>query len=396
MFKFSLKRKILFRCAVFGIITFLFAISCEKPTEPEDNLPEIKNIIFRDPPYYISQIIDISAEVQDEDITSVEYFWKVSAGSLYATINEFIQLKLPDEPKRVTIYLEVKDAAGQSTRRTKTINMDNGATLEGYCFYFKTKIPIKDVMVKLENLETKTDKNGYYKIANCIEGKNLRLVADKNEFSVFDTTFEIKNGSKNNIDFSLSSLTQTYQVSGYIRTGDNESISNVKVQLYNPDNTPSNIFTTSNSYGLYSLDNVPSGKHILKTSESIDDIIVENDFPVIVLDHNIQYDIRAYKYKVVIEEQNPQPDSTGYLWYHHDFPFKCKKVNIYYETQRSGDLRCTFYINGYYSNYWYYHDPVTVYNLTNVETKLALLGNSVDMQISGYLNVIIFRLSYYY
>lgn len=386
----------IWKCIIFALL--LFFTSCDEPTQPENKAPLIKNILSSDAPFYKNQIVDISAVVEDENKKSLTYFWKVSAGSLLTNTSESVQLKLPNEPKNINIYLTVTDDQGQTSRQSERINMDNGALLEGYCYYSKTKIPIENVLIKLDYLETNTNQDGYFKIENCIEGNDLNLNVFKKEFTSLDTTIEIKNNSQNRIDFYLYSNTKTYDVSGYIRTGDEEAISNVKVQLYNPDNTPSNIFTTSNSSGWYSLNNIPTGNYIFKTSESINDVDVESDLNINIPDYDIQYDIRAYKYKIIIEEDYPQPDSAGQYWYHYDFPVDCFNVNVFYETESSGLLRCDFYINGYYSGYWYYHNLVKIYNLTSVELKEAILGNSVDMWLTGYYSITVkkFRLSYYY
>lgn len=165
--------------------------------------------------------------------------------------------------------------------------------VSGYVYYAGTIIPISDVTVNIEEISYTTGVDGYYELTDVPIGNNT-ITASKPDYDPYNQIINIpQTGLELIIEMSSEIYTQT--VFGSIINQLGNPIQNVNIVIYNPDNTPSQLTSNSNSDGYYEIMAVPTGNRLTRFSKNVCEPF---DTTIIIENTNYQLDVELFEFSL--------------------------------------------------------------------------------------------------
>lgn len=164
--------------------------------------------------------------------------------------------------------------------------------LEGYVYFQNTSIPISDAIVNIENVNSTSNKYGYYRLDNIPRGNNKSLTAYKTDFDSYQSIVNINQG-KNTKNLYMTSVLYTQSLQGtIISASTQQGIENMSVTLLNEDGSSTQLSANTDINGHYQISSIPKGNRKIK--------IYKENYPTSFVelqigDINMEYNMQIYE-----------------------------------------------------------------------------------------------------
>jgi hypothetical protein len=127
----------------------------------------------------------------------------------------------------------------------------------------RTLIPVVGAMARLGDLETESDEQGAFQFVYPPVG-DLPIIVEKEGFDTYADTLTIPKTGKIEQKIELASDTYTHAISGTVTDRHGNPLPGTRVVLFNPDETESELYTTTDDSGRYVLSGVPQGERKIR------------------------------------------------------------------------------------------------------------------------------------
>lgn len=232
--------------------------SCEK--QPANHRPVIESILLNPAVNFTpGSDIQVSVQVSDRDQDELDILWESEGGFITEPEQRSTTWVLdtgaePQSYESVTVTVtDGKSVVSES----RTIQVSEGLMMTGRTTYAGTSIPVPGVEISIGKFTALTDEDGYYKIEHLKEG-NSPVIAAKTGFDTFEEVVYVDN-PKSVFHIPMTSPTHTNRVSGNVKTIDGVIYKDLRIVLLNPDETESKLMAYTDSYGTFTLEDVPLG-----------------------------------------------------------------------------------------------------------------------------------------
>lgn len=266
----------------FGVFTLF---GCEK-----NNPPEIIEVTVSPKNASGGTTLTITAHAVDENQDLLSYLWTCESGEFIegatsAQTKWKAPISLSDE--RYSMKVSVSDGE-ESVSMTTLIDIGKPETssISGFVYFSGCTLPIAGVTIIVNEKSATTDSDGSFFIDGIPVGENS-LVATKEDYDTLtkEITVLLENEDKEVVLFMTSERYST-KVYGTI-TGDHTGApkTGLTVMVLNPDNSDSDLKTTTSSSGNYQLPPVPLGERtlVVKVSDVVvfdaDIILADAEYP---------------------------------------------------------------------------------------------------------------------
>jgi len=186
--------------------------------------------------------------------------------------------------------------------------------LSGNAFYSGCTIPISGVTISLADKNTTTGQDGKFNLSNVPVGTHT-LEARKSDYDSYYIEVTIVKNSSTAVDVMMTSQRFTSIVFGIVKDQDGKAISGAIVVILNPDNSESELRTTTSATGYYQLLTVPQGERALVVKKSNYQTVQSSIF---IVDRDYEFDIRISEATVDCIDPNGRSYKTiqigGQIW----------------------------------------------------------------------------------
>jgi uncharacterized protein (TIGR02145 family) len=334
-------------------ILVLIACACEK-----NHPPVISGITCSPERRSAGTLFALKASASDEDGNALQYHWSADGGVFTDSVNkDQTSWKSPVDGDGKTFIIKVVVSDGKlETFLDYPVELSAPVFghISGYTFFSNCTVPVPGVVVSMNGKSTVSDQSGYFELRDIPVG-TYALKATKDEFSTTSLFFNILQSLTLKVTVSMNSILHSSKVFGIVKTEDNLPLGGATVSLLNPDNSESEVTTTTNSTGFYKLLYVPFGprKIIVRKEQTeefgfveviVDALVTGPEYPLdIELTHYFltgmlwdSRDTHQYRYKI-IGTQTWMVENLAYL------PSVCP-------SSEGTDNTSQYYVYGYQGN----------------------------------------------
>lgn len=255
------------------------------------------------------------------------------------------------------------------------------SSVEGYVYYSGTSIPLTGVLVSIGEISYTTRDDGFFKLDKVQTGQKT-MTAKKMEFDDYSQTILLSTQPLAH-SFRMTSTTRTAYLHGTVMNMSSEPINDAKVMILNPDSSESDLWSTTDDNGNYSLPTIIQGSINLRfTSNSY----VSETRSIFLFNHDIKYDIKLQSIvlgppnnfiatalpaagKIMLEWEPPLTSVIGYNLYRAPF-----RDNTYFKINSSIILSDSKNFVDFAPEYYkYYYYKISTVNIDGIEGPLSII-----------------------
>ncbi|MCK5821940.1 MAG: hypothetical protein KAH17_08635 [Bacteroidales bacterium] len=239
-------------------------LSCKKQeVEPINNPPEILELSYSPEAGVGGTIFTLSANVVDTDGDEISYFWNAKIGEFIGEpARAQVEWKSPELTTSEMLLIELTASDGEldvTDRIYIMVNKPETGWLSGIVHYKFTTVPIEGVIISVGDISTSTNGEGEFYIEKIPVG-SYTITAVKEGFDMTSVEVEILYLELTEEKISLSTSKYSTTLEGIVignQTSNHKE--GLKILMLNPDGSDSELLSTSDAEGYYSLESIPQG-----------------------------------------------------------------------------------------------------------------------------------------
>jgi uncharacterized protein (TIGR02145 family) len=202
----------------------------------------------------------------DEDDNPLQFRWSSDGGYFRDSANQSqVDWRSPVDGngKTFTIRLTVSDGEMESFHDFPvSLSEPVFGEISGYAYFANCTVPVPGARVSIDEKSTLADDEGFFSIREIPVG-TYSVSATHEGFEQAVVRAKVLHLVNTKVKIPMLSSLYTSKVYGMVRGQDSLPIGGVRVAILNPDQTESDLTTTTNAAGYYKIWFVPSGLRTL-------------------------------------------------------------------------------------------------------------------------------------
>lgn len=245
-------------------------------------------------------IFSLRVLAADPESDPLTYKWSCSEGEFpNGDTQDIVKWASPISGLDKTYSLNVKVSDGlNSIERTLEILVSRQlyGSISGYTYFTGCTIPISGVTISAAGKTATTNTDGDFTLTEIPAGK-YTIQASKTDYDSYFKEVLVSDNQITNVIISMTSQRYSRKVSGIVKDDENQLIKGAVVVILNPDNSESELRTTTSSAGYYQLPAVPQGQRTIVVTKSPTDDCRYDKFQssIFIADRDYSFDIEIHK-----------------------------------------------------------------------------------------------------
>ncbi len=238
-----------------------------------NNEPVITDILSIPPTDVGGALFVVKVLANDPDNDPLTYAWTCTEGAFTEGMDRSLarwQSPLNQQDKTYRLSVEISDGIHKidSTLQINVLKSPGGSVI-GNTFFTGCTIPVSGVTLTIADKSTLSDSAGRFEIKDVPYGTQ-NAVATKTDFIMVTKEIIISSGATIETDFHLTSQRYTSKVFGVVKDQEGNLMTGAIITVLNPDQTESDLKTTSDSQGSYEINAIPQGDRTILVRKDSD------------------------------------------------------------------------------------------------------------------------------